>query len=234
MSFSVLDTTTPLENTNPSAYVSLGDPLLSSHPTTRESSLPSFCAVRESSSTQPNKLGDLRILSKLEETAKAVADSTGEAVERLATYKEQQQKHSEASGQSRTQGKLGNDPTVQKGNDRNGLSQANSNSVTPTKAVNGIKPAGYTSSEQIMSNKGAPDESSSVAQSNGPTKAPPIFLYSPPQLDERLTGLNKTLNTARMVAESTGMSVEKLNKSLSIHEPQTDSDHQTSTDDDSV
>ena len=194
-------------------------------------------SVSSSSKSTTNKAGlDLHALLKVEETAKAVANSTGKSVEKLSRGKQHQ---TTTNGSS--EGLLSlKQQFTQSGSPDSPVPTMREKTLNPTNAGGSRLPAPLTGPtidndvsesltvtttqqptvdisraryHQLRSGKVPHDSDAGAVQLRMPSKDQSLYIYESPLLDQTLTGLEKAVNTAKKVAESTEKSVEKLSKS---------------------
>ncbi len=154
-------------------------------------------------SSKPPINRDLEILLKVEETAKAVANSTGKSVHKLSHHSGHEQKQirdREHMELQHTKEIPKNDSDIAKHNLTNFYTTiVPSTTTTDTTEPSAIyQPLPHTPLKQVT-----------------PTSQL-IYMYSPPLRDDSLMGLEKAIYTAKKVAESTEKSIVKLRTSQNI------------------
>ena len=180
---------------------------------------------------------DLSALIKAKTTAKAVALSTGEAVERLAYHKQQVKGHhqrykvthndiesSSSSSISSQELNSAKDQGYLKCQTQETLKYPDRkvdvkeySIVTDPSFISPGDLSQFSSNPFISHHKDQPETYNTNPSSLEKTHSSgsSVYVYTPPILLEGLTGLEKAVHTAQQVAQSTGVSVEKLTKSLS-------------------
>ena len=183
---------------------------------------------------------DLDVRLDVEKTARAVANSTGESVERLSHHRYQQKKrNNEVTETQSTQNLL---PTADSNNSAKQHDVTLGNHVIVTKStVKNISTTVLSLSNEPVYTPQMTDIPPSQIQSlsqphhvhpsilqaepSESTPSSPLYIYSPPLIDKSLIGLEKALDTTKKVAESTEISVVKLRKSQNSVSNQKDNDN---------